>query len=346
MDNFSQQLLAWFDQHGRKDLPWQQNVSSYRVWVSEIMLQQTQVATVIPYFERFMKRFPTVDLLAKASIDEVLHQWTGLGYYARGRNLHAAAKIVITEHAGELPHTVSELESLPGIGRSTAGAIIAICTGQQAAILDGNVKRVLARCFAIEGWPGSSSTLNALWQKTEELTPAVRVADYTQAIMDLGAMVCKRTPECDACPLYADCKARLGNTIERYPGKKPNKVLPIRQTTMLVIEREGDLLLERRPAAGLWGGLWSFPEAADIENFLKDRGLTCLETTELPPFRHTFSHFHLDITPLRVTAIEDAGRVEENGSYCWYDRSNPAEIGLTKPVSKILKNLHSTSPIQ
>ena len=266
MNEFARRLLAWFDLHGRKDLPWQQAISPYRVWVSEIMLQQTQVKTVIPYFENFMARFPAIHDLAAASQDEVLHHWTGLGYYARARNLHKTAKIIVADHEGEMPLTVDALVSLPGIGRSTAGAIVSICSGRRAAILDGNVKRVLARHFAIEGWPGSTAAVKSLWAKAEELTPVDRVADYTQAIMDLGATVCTRaTPACEQCPMHGTCIALATNRIAELPGRKPKKDLLVRQTTMLIIESGNSVLLEQRPPAGLWGGLWSLPDADDPE---------------------------------------------------------------------------------
>ena len=219
MTSFAKQLLDWFDQNGRKTLPWQTNKTPYRVWVSEIMLQQTQVATVVPYFIKFLNRFPSVDELAAATEDEVLHLWTGLGYYARARNLHTTAKKVMKVHNGELPATVNELVTLPGIGRSTAGAIAAICHETHAAILDGNVKRVLARHFTIGGWPGKTETQKSLWNKAESLTPHDRIADYTQAIMDLGATVCTRSsPDCPACPYFKSCQARINGTIDQYPG--------------------------------------------------------------------------------------------------------------------------------
>ena len=337
MPDFSDRLLAWFDQHGRKDLPWQQDKTAYSVWVSEIMLQQTQVTTVIPYFNRFMQRFPAIDVLAHASQDDVLHQWTGLGYYARARNLHKAAKQVMHDFNGEMPLTQEALEALPGIGRSTAAAIVAICTDKRATILDGNVKRVLARIFAIDGWPGKTSTLNRLWQQAEMLTPDNRVADYTQAIMDLGATLCRRSsPGCKTCPFSDSCKAFTEDLIDRYPGKKPSKPLPIRQSSVVVIECKGEVLLEKRPQEGLWGGLWSFPEQPDsLDAFLKARGLTDAELKDLPGLRHTFTHFHLDITP-QLVRTRQTGLGEARPNETWYAVNNPAEIGLTGIVNKIL----------
>ena len=337
MQTFAIRLLDWFDRHGRKNLPWQVDISPYRVWVSEIMLQQTRVSAVIPYFERFMARFPSLGHLARAGEDEVLHQWTGLGYYARARNLHAAARQVMREHHGELPATRALLETLPGIGRSTAAAIAAICTGERAAILDGNVKRVLARFFAIDGWPGESATLNRLWEKAEALTPESRVADYTQAIMDLGATVCTRTsPRCRTCPLAFGCAALKTNRINLFPGRKPRKSLPVRTTIMLLIEFAGEVLLEQRPPTGLWGGLYSLPECSDAAERLDSLGLVAEARQELPSFRHSFTHFHLDIAPVRILAAARPAGVSEHSRLRWYDPADPDEIGLTKPTVRLL----------
>lgn len=260
--SFAARLLAWFDTHGRKHLPWQKAISPYRVWVSEIMLQQTQVGTVVDYYIRFMGRFPTVETLAAATEDEVLHLWTGLGYYSRARNLLKTARHIVNQ--GGFPKHVSSLEALPGIGRSTAGAIASIAMGQRAPILDGNVKRVLARHAGIEGYPGTSETAKALWSVAEEHTPATRFDAYTQAIMDLGATLCTRVrPACSFCPVSDDCNARLTGRVDTLPGKKPKKLLPQRSTTMLLIEdARRHVLLQRRPGSGIWGGLWSFPECA------------------------------------------------------------------------------------
>ena len=343
MNLFAEQLLTWFDEHGRKDLPWQENRNPYPVWVSEIMLQQTQVTTVIPYFESFMAAFPSIQALASTSLDEVLHRWTGLGYYARARNLHKAAQKVMQEHNGKLPTSQQELEALPGIGRSTAAAIIAICTDRRATILDGNVKRVLARVFAINGWPGKGATAKVLWQKAELLTPETRVADYTQAIMDLGAMICTRTrPVCHLCPLHDQCLARKRNQLDRYPASRPKKTLPLKETTLLVITWNGKVLLEQRPETGLWGALWNFPEAENITEFLNRHGLEEKTRQQLQGFRHTFTHFHLDITPLQI-AVRPGSRIAEPGrnesGLRWYNPDKPDEIGLTKPVTRILKSI-------
>ncbi|MGB1880849.1 MAG: A/G-specific adenine glycosylase, partial [Gammaproteobacteria bacterium] len=255
-------VIAWFEQHGRRDLPWQHPRTPYRVWLSEIMLQQTQVQTVVPYFIAFTERFPSLPALAAADIDAVLHLWSGLGYYSRARNLHRAARLVVEQHDGELPDSVEALEALPGIGRSTAAAIVAQAWDRPAAILDGNVKRVLARYHAEPGWPGDSAVLRRLWTLAEAHLPTTRACDYTQAMMDLGATVCTRSrPACPACPLREDCSARASDSQTRYPGPRPRRTLPERQTTFLIlIDDHNRLLLERRPPAGIWGGLWCFPE--------------------------------------------------------------------------------------
>ncbi len=343
---FSTAVLAWFDTHGRKDLPWQQNPTPYRVWVSEIMLQQTQVATVIPYFERFMERFPDVAALATAPQDQVLHLWTGLGYYARARNLHKTAQCIHEELGDRFPSSVDELESLPGIGRSTAGAIAALSMNQHAAILDGNVKRVLTRHFAISGWPDQTHTKKQLWDIAEQLTPQDRVADYTQAMMDLGATLCVRSkPSCDSCPLNQSCQALSTDTIAMYPGKKPKKALPTKTTAMFIVRNKQDaVLLEKRPPNGIWGSLYSLPEgdpsapSATIANqtYLLSQGET------LAPIRHTFSHYHLDITPIQIWASQQK-QVAENGRWLWYPLDHSHEVGLAAPVKKLLSSL-SKSP--
>lgn len=261
MAEFTRSVLRWYKKHGRHDLPWQKDINAYRVWVSEIMLQQTQVNTVIPYYERFMQTFPTVRDLAQADIDEVLHLWTGLGYYARARNLHKSARIIHTDHNNRFPDDLESIVALPGIGRSTAGAILSLALNQVAPILDGNVKRVLARYHRVEGWPGNKKTEQKLWQLAESVTPDKEFAAYTQAIMDLGATVCTRSnPLCDQCPVNNGCEARETGTQEQYPGKKPKKTLPVKQTIFTIIENDkGEVLLEKRLPQGIWGGLWSFP---------------------------------------------------------------------------------------
>ena len=339
-NHFAGAVLQWFDKHGRKHLPWQQNISPYKVWVSEIMLQQTQVATVIPYFERFMARFPAIEDLAAAQQDEVLHHWTGLGYYARARNLHKAASILVNKHGGNFPTTLDEVTALPGIGRSTAGAILSLACGQNHAILDGNVKRVLARYYAISGWPGNKRVENELWALAEQNTPASRCNHYTQAMMDLGAMVCTRTrPDCDHCPLQQGCVAYAQGAQTTYPGKKPKKVLPVRHTTMLVLFSRGSVLLAQRPPTGLWGGLFGFIECDEHINLvLSELGVEKYEKRPLTPFRHTFSHFHLEITPLLIEPEGLPAQIRE-ANQRWFTLHDNIDVGLAAPTIKILNEL-------
>lgn len=344
---FQQRLLAWFDIQGRYDLPWQRERTPYRVWVSEIMLQQTQVATVIPYFQRFMARFPDVQSLAMAGQDEVLHLWTGLGYYARGRNLHRAARVVKEEHGGELPLELEALSALPGIGRSTAGAIIAQSSGRRAVILDGNVKRTLARLHGIEGWPGRTAVERRLWALADHYTPQERLADYTQAMMDFGATLCRRgRPDCQRCPLADACVAHARGEERRFPESKPRKALPVRATVMLLLQdREGRVLLEQRPSSGLWGGLWSLPQFDDTEALIGWLDIHAPDAEREPPwsaFTHVFSHFRLEITPqpVRVAALDSVGEALR-----WFDPSDPASIGLAAPVKRLLVSLAPSAPI-
>lgn len=340
--NFSQQVLAWYAEHGRKDLPWQQNITPYRVWLSETMLQQTQVKTVIPYFLRFTEHFPDVNRLAAAADDDVLHLWTGLGYYARARNLLKTARIIHTEYNGEFPNTLDELVALPGIGRSTAGAILSIAFKQRAAILDGNVKRVLARSHAIGGWPGQTSVLKQLWSIAEQHTPTDHVAAYTQAMMDLGALICTRSkPTCGLCPLQQDCVAYNSNTIHEYPGRKPKRETPQRHVYMAILQdTNGHVLLEKRPATGIWGGLWSLPEFAEYQSLIDyyHAHYQIQDEDELAAFTHTFSHFQLTITPIHLKVRKAAGVMAED-RYLWYDPAQPQNVGLAKPVLSLLQNL-------
>lgn len=339
--NFSAAVLNWFDQHGRKHLPWQQHKSAYNTWVSEIMLQQTQVSTVIPYYQRFMERFPSVNDLAAAPIDEVLHLWTGLGYYARARNLHKAAQQVASEYGGIFPTDPAQLEALPGIGRSTAGAIASISAGIRAPILDGNVKRVLARFQAVEGWPGAVPVQRELWDWADRYTPAERVGDYTQAMMDLGATLCTRSkPACGLCPLSSECKALAQNRVSELPSPRPKKTLPVKQTLMLIVRQGAEVLLQQRPPTGIWGGLWSFPETQDLRDLPAGWGVNIDKAKPLAPLRHTFSHYHLDITPVLINASDlrfDA-LMEERASL-WYNSAQPIEIGLAAPVKRLLTSL-------
>jgi A/G-specific adenine glycosylase len=342
---FSRAVLDWFDLHGRRDLPWQQDPTPYRVWLSEIMLQQTQVATVIPYFQRFVARFPALGALAAAELDQVLHLWTGLGYYARARNLHKTAAIVQAQHRGRFPTDIEQLQALPGIGRSTAGAILSLACGQRQPILDGNVKRVLARCFAIDGWPGRSAVAKQLWTLADRLTPRDRVAHYNQAMMDIGATVCTRgKPTCHACPLAGICVARANGRQLDYPGRKPRQALPVRAVQMLLLrDPGGGLLLEQRPPAGVWGGLWSPPQ---IDTGL-DPAAWCLdnlaaearETRRLPPRRHTFSHFHLDIEPVELLLNGPGCAVLEGAGRLWYNASGSNGVGLPAPVVRLIDEI-------
>ena len=347
--NISERVLHWFDQHGRKNLPWQKGINPYRVWVSEIMLQQTQVNTVIPYFETFIQAFPTVAKLAEASEDQVLHLWTGLGYYSRARNLHKAAQLITQHHQGELPDNVDALCELPGIGRSTAGAITAIAFKKQAAILDGNVKRVLARHHTVAGWPGQTQALNQLWLYAEAHTPKKRVADYTQAMMDLGATLCTRSkPACPLCPLNNDCQAYETGSQADYPGKKPKKVLPIKATVMLMIENQnGEVILEKRPSSGVWASLWIFPQLesiTDINNYCEAHLNSKAEhINHWASYRHTFSHYHLDITPVHIRLNSKPHEIMAAGKQLWYNRQQPQSIGLAAPVKKLISQLDQPS---
>lgn len=328
--DFATALLTWFDTYGRKDLPWQQDKSPYRVWLSEIMLQQTQVVTVIPYFEAFVAQFPTVEHLAAAPLDDVLHRWAGLGYYARARNLHKAAQAIVQR--GYFPNTLPELLELSGIGKSTAGAILSIAFKKSHPILDGNVKRVLARFYAISGWTGLREIETKLWQLSEEVTPILRCDDYTQAIMDLGATLCTRSkPRCCDCPLSTACAAFSTHTVAHYPSPKPTKKLPIKQTIFLIIrDTQQRIWLEQRPLKGIWGGLWSLPEVETIENaqtWCQQKNLTILHQQLLMSQRHTFSHYHLDYTPLYLDT-----ETSENANFYtrqeWQSRALPAPINI------------------
>ncbi len=344
-DVFADRLLAWFDRHGRKDLPWQRDPTPYRVWVSEVMLQQTQVATVIPYFQRFMEGFPDLAALAAAPLEQVLAHWAGLGYYSRARNLHRAAQRVVAQHGGEFPAALEEATALPGIGRSTAGAILALARGERHPILDGNVKRVLTRYHAVAGWPGQPAVERELWQLAEEFTPQRRIAAYTQAIMDLGATLCTRSrPRCGDCPQAAQCRAHTAGEATRYPTPRPRKAIPLRRTTMLLLlNPAGELLLQQRPPSGIWGGLWSLPECADSESaaeWCAARGLEVEQSEQWIPLRHTFSHFQLDITPLclRVRSVPEGAIMEPDGAV-WYKTHLCHQLGLPAPIKRLVGQL-------
>jgi len=319
------------------------NIGAYSVWVSEIMLQQTQVSTVIPYFNKFMQSFPNVLSLADAPQDEVLHHWTGLGYYARARNLHKAAQKIRDEFSGQFPQEIEQVISLPGIGRSTAGAVLSLAYKQHHSILDGNVKRVLARYFAVEGWPGNKRVEQQLWEHADSLTPVRRTDEYTQAMMDMGATLCTRTkPKCDYCPLQLDCLAYAQGRQAELPTKKPKKSIPTKSTIMLLPMWQQQVLIYKRPPVGLWGGLWGFYESSSMQNVqeqIRDLNLGNCQLSELTPFRHTFSHFHLDIHPI-ILQLADVPLPQVNETQqLWYDLQNPANVGLAAPTKKLFSTI-------
>lgn len=331
---FSTAVIDWYHAHGRKHLPWQQDAGPYGVWVSEIMLQQTQVSTVIDYYQRFMARFPSVQALAASSIDEVLHHWSGLGYYARGRNLHKAAKLVCEQYGGVFPRSLEGLMTLPGVGRSTAGAILSLGYHEPGVILDGNVKRVLARVHAIDTWPGETKTHQYLWELATQYTPEQEVEAYNQAMMDLGAMLCTRSkPDCHACPVTAYCMAYAQGRTHLLPVSKPKKAVPVRIGAMWVIQREdGAVLLQQRPSPGIWGGLWCFPErdSMSLDDFVVSQSRT------LDPSRHTFTHFRWDLS-LDWMLVDNP---EINKPDCiWYYPGNEMKgrpLGLAAVVKRVL----------
>jgi len=344
MTAFTQALLRWHRKCGRKDLPWQHDPIPYRIWISEIMLQQTQVATVIPYYARFMESFPDIRTLAEASADEVLHHWSGLGYYARARNLHRAAQIVRDKRGGILPTTFDQIIELPGIGRSTAGAILSLACQQRYPILDGNVKRVLARYYAVDGWPGKTAVSKTLWALADELTPREDVAAYTQAIMDLGATVCTRSsPDCNSCPLNNGCTVFALDAVADYPGRKKTKEKPLRQTHMLIAHIDGAVYLERRPASGIWGGLWSLPELEtenDIDAWCEQELNTHpAELDRWTTVRHNFTHYDLDIQPIAVRLEAQSSKVRDTEDRIWYEIGSPPPGGIAAPVSKLIQSL-------
>ena len=358
--NFSSQVLTWYEVHGRKDLPWQQDRDAYKIWVSEIMLQQTRVETVIPYYEKFVQHFPTVDTLAAADIDEVLHLWTGLGYYARARNLHKAAQKVVAEYKGQFPKQLEQVVALPGIGRSTAAAILALSFHQAHAILDGNVKRVLARCFTIEGWPGSSSVEQQLWQQADALLPEHKYAEYTQAMMDLGATLCTRNnPSCSNCPVQTNCEAFVQQRQAEFPTPKPSKKIPLREVTVAIIQDRQDdsIWLEKRPPAGIWGGLYSFPEFKDADEFKiwlnKQNKNSVLTSQSLPIISHTFSHFRLLMRPMLIQIDKKPNGVMEDDLGVWYKLTDQEmghkigqKVGLAAPVKKALEQVLNSNKEQ
>lgn len=339
--DFAPRLVAWQRAHGRHDLPWQASRDPYPVWLSEIMLQQTQVDTVVPYFRRFLASFPDIATLAAAEEDAVLAHWSGLGYYSRARNLRAAARRIVADHGGRFPEEMAAILALPGIGRSTAAAVAAFAFGQRRAILDGNVKRVLARVFGIDGWPGDKAVETRLWTLAEALLPETDIRAYTQGLMDLGATLCTRgRPRCDACPFRDDCVANRDGRQRELPGPRPRKVIPERSVAMLVLCRPGQVLLEKRPPTGIWGGLWSLPECGEADDPVaaaRRLGYGAIDATELPGFTHAFTHFRLFIRPWAL-AVAAAPALEEPGRL-WLALEDLEGAALPTPVRRILGGL-------
>lgn len=334
----SQALLTWFDQYGRHDLPWQKPRDPYRVWLSEIMLQQTQVSTVVAYFIQFLQAFPTIQHLAEASIDQVLALWAGLGYYSRAKNLHRTAQILVENHQGQFPQSLSALMALPGIGRSTAGAIMAQAFGQFGVICDGNVKRTLARFHALPGHPSSPLFQKAVWQWAEKHTPNTRLADYSQAIMDVGALICTRSkPKCGQCPLHSACLAHQHNLVAQFPHKKIVKPKPIKHTQLVVIRHQQQLLLQKRPLSGLWNGLWCLPTLEEFSAWQSRYAWRIQQQQALASFRHVFSHFALDIEPQLIDiATDQSWQVAEAHNWQWFDFAEALKLGIPAPIKKIL----------
>ena len=346
MSAFSARLIRWYRLHGRHDLPWQNTTDPYRVWLSEIMLQQTQVATVIPYYARFLARLPTLAALAAAPVEDVMSLWSGLGYYARARNLHACARTLMAVHGGAFPRDPAAIATLPGIGRSTANALAVFCFNACEPILDGNVKRVLCRCFGIDGFPGAPAVEKQLWRLAAELLPAAEVGAYIQAQMDLGATVCTRSkPSCDACPLASQCLAWRDGRTGELPQAKSRRVPPERATTVLVLTDGQRTLLEARPPAGIWGGLWSLPElpaAAELNQYVARLGYRAKGVWELAPLVHAFTHFRLTIRPVLVT-VEPAACVAESGQH-WLTALEMKSAPLPAPIRKLLRRTFSAIP--
>lgn len=342
MHDFAQRLIAWQRRHGRHDLPWQTATDAYAVWVSEIMLQQTQVDTVIPYYRRFLARFPDVAALASARLDDVLALWSGLGYYARARNLHAAARRILDRHGGVFPRRFEDIRDLPGVGRSTAAAIASLAHGERHAILDGNVRRVFCRLFGVRGWPGERAVEARLWRLAESLLPECDIGAYTQGLMDLGATVCTRhRPRCDTCPFAAECVAARQGRQSELPNPRPHKVLPERATLMLVLRHGGEIMLERRPPAGIWGGLWSLPECAvddDPASAAERLGCQPSAAQPLPTLIHTFTHFRLEIRPWLV-AVDRCPVVAESAGRLWLAPDAARQAAVPTPVRRLLAKL-------
>ena len=354
MKNFASRLIEWQRKHGRHGLPWQ-GADAYRVWLSEIMLQQTQVATVIPYYQRFVSSFPNICTLAAATEEQVLAHWSGLGYYARGRNLHRAARIIVEKYHGEFPREFDQIIELPGIGRSTAAAICALAYHERRAILDGNVKRVLARYCGIEGWAGNKKIEEQLWTQAENLLPPPRdggnaveatsgIATYTQSLMDMGATVCTRSrPKCALCPVQSDCIALNTDRVSALPTPRPRKIVPEKCTTFLLLMHGNDILLEKRPGSGIWGGLWCPPQAEsenEVTGFIQRNGVEVSEQIELEEFTHTFTHFKLHITPMLIRVKQKPHQVQQAGSV-WLGVEESLQAAIPTPVRQVLKKLLS-----
>jgi A/G-specific adenine glycosylase len=347
MSDFANRLIAWQKIHGRHDLPWQNTVDPYAIWVSEIMLQQTQVAAVIGYYSKFMQRFPSIASLASATQDEVLQYWSGLGYYSRARNLHNATVTIMDEHKGQFPHNFEAIQTLSGIGRSTAAAIASFAFNQVQTILDGNVKRVLARHFLVEGWPSSPKVERELWLLAEKLLPEQGMIAYTQGLMDLGATLCTRSkPKCGNCPLSASCKALQAQRVQELPTPKPRKIIPEKYTTMLILRRGNEILLEKRPSTGIWGGLWSFPEAEsgqDAETIiLKKFGIIAKNDITLPHLMHVFTHFKLHICPQTLQVVKINSQVNQ-AAHMWLNIDDAVDAGIPAPIRKILLSMKNSS---
>ncbi|VFP87397.1 A/G-specific adenine glycosylase [Candidatus Erwinia haradaeae] len=339
---FSKRILIWSNTHGRTSLPWQQNKTLYTVWVSEVMLQQTLVATVVPYFERFIIRFPDIKSLAISPLDDILYLWTGLGYYIRARNLHKSAELILNKYDGIFPTSLEEVLALPGIGRSTAGAILSLTLGKNFPILDGNVKRVLTRYFSISGWPGRKSIEKKLWAVSREVTPSSETGEYNQAMMDLGSLVCTNSnPRCFICPLYTGCSSRIHSSWMQYPGKKPGFTLPHKKTWFLLIQVGKKIWLQRRPLNGVWAGLFCFPEyksEVDLRLSIKQYLLSNHKIYQMDLIRHTFSHFYLDIIPIRVE-LSTICNVHHYGVGVWYNLLDPPSVGLSAPIVRLINIL-------
>jgi A/G-specific adenine glycosylase len=340
--SFAQRLISWQKAFGRRDLPWQRTRDPYRIWLSEIMLQQTQVGTVIPYYRRFLAAFPDLRSLAAAPIERVLELWSGLGYYRRAHLAHRTARLVVEQHQARFPGDAEALVALPGIGRSTAAAVAAFANGARNAILDGNVKRVLARHRGVDGFPGDAKVERELWRRAEALLPRRDIAVYTQALMDLGATVClRRAPRCDACPVARDCTARREGRIAELPAPRPKKPLPRRDVTVLLVERKGEVLLERRPATGVWSGLWSLPEIETTRKLVAHCrthfGVNVVPQTPLPAIEHAFTHFHLTLHPLPCSVREESVCAQEPGTV-WLPLDEVAGAALPAPIKKLLRS--------